>query len=151
MSDIDSITRKLEAFCAYQERCLFEIKNKLEEFDLSEIEKASIISSLKTNKFWNEERFAEAYCQGKVRIKRWGKQKIKAGLIQKHVESGTIKSALESIDELDYSRSIQSLYEKKSQELKSEKDPWTKKQKIMRYLASRGFTFEEINSVVNNK
>ncbi len=151
MSDIDSITRKLEAFCAYQERCLFEIKNKLEEFDLSEIEKASIISSLKTNKFWNEERFAEAYCQGKVRIKRWGKQKIKAGLIQKHVESGIIKSALDSIDELDYSRSIQSLYEKKSLELKSEKDPWNKKQKIMRYLASRGFSFEEINSVVNNE
>ncbi len=151
MSDIDSITRKLEAFCAYQERCLFEIKNKLEEFDLSDSVKTSIISSLKTNKFWNEERFAEAYCQGKVRIKRWGKQKIKAGLIQKHVESGTIKSALESIDELDYSRSIQSLYEKKSQELKSEKDPWNKKQKIMRYLASRGFSFEEITSVVNNE
>jgi regulatory protein len=151
LSDIDSITRKLEAFCAYQERCLFEIKNKLEEFDLSDSEKTSIISSLRTNKFWNEERFAEAYCQGKVRIKRWGKQKIKAGLIQKHVESGTIKSALESINELDYLYALQSLYEKKSQELKSEKDPWTKKQKIMRYLASRGFSFEEINSVVNNE
>ncbi len=151
MSDIDSITRKLEAFCAYQERCLFEIKNKLEEFDLSDSVKTSIISSLKTNKFWNEERFAEAYCQGKVRIKRWGKQKIKAGLIQKHVESGTIKSALESINELDYLYALQSLYEKKSQELKSEKDPWKKIQKIMRYLASRGFSFEEINSVVNNE
>jgi regulatory protein len=151
LSDIDSITRKLEAFCAYQERCLFEIKNKLEEFDLSDSVKTSIISSLKTNKFWNEERFAEAYCQGKVRIKRWGKQKIKAGLIQKHVESGTIKSALESINELDYLYALQSLYEKKSQELKSEKDPWKKIQKIMRYLASRGFSFEEINSVVNNE
>jgi regulatory protein len=151
LSDIESITRKLEAFCAYQERCLFEIKNKLEEFDLSDGDKTNIISSLKTNKFWNEERFAEAYCQGKVRIKRWGKQKIKAGLIQKHVESGTIKSALESINELDYLYALQSLYEKKSQELKSEKDPWTKKQKIMRYLASRGFSFEEINSVVNNE
>ena len=147
MSDIESITRKLEAFCAYQERCLFEIKNKLEEFDLSDSEKTSIISSLKTNKFWNEERFAEAYCQGKVRIKRWGKQKIKAGLIQKHVEAAIIKSALDSINELDYLHALQSLYEKKSQELKSEKDPWTKKQNILRYLASRGFSFEEINSV----
>jgi regulatory protein len=147
LSDIESITRKLEAFCAYQERCLFEIKNKLEEFDLSDNKKASIILSLKTNKFWNEERFAEAYCQGKVRIKRWGKQKIKAGLIQKHVETAIIKSALESIDESDYSSAIQSLYEKKSLELKTEKDPWTKKQKTLRYLASRGFSFEEINSV----
>jgi regulatory protein len=139
----------LEAFCAYQERCLFEIKNKLIEYDLSDSEKTSIISSLKTNKYWNEERFAEAYCQGKVRIKRWGKQKIKTGLIQKHVDSGIIKSALDLIDELDYSNALQSLFEKKSLELKSEKDPWTKKQKILRYLASRGFTFEEINSVMN--
>lgn len=147
MSDLESITRKLEAFCAYQERCLFEIKNKLDEFDLSDIEKASIISSLKTNKFWNEERFAEAYCQGKVRIKRWGKQKIKAGLIQKHVDSGIIKAALASIDDTDYTKALQSLYVKKSLELKSEKDPWNKKQKILRYLASRGFSFEEINSI----
>jgi len=145
LSDIESITRKLEAFCAYQERCLFEIKNKLEEFDLSDGEKTYIISSLKINKFWNEERFAEAYCQGKVRIKRWGKQKIKAGLIQKHVEAAIIKSALESIDESDYSHALQSLYEKKSNELNNEKDPWNKKQKIMRYLASRGFSFDEIN------
>ena len=145
MSDIESITRKLEAFCAYQERCLFEIKNKLEEFNLSDGEKTHIISSLKINKFWNEERFAEAYCQGKVRIKRWGKQKIKAGLIQKHVEAAIIKSALESIDESDYSHALQSLYEKKSNELNNEKDPWNKKQKIMRYLASRGFSFDEIN------
>ncbi len=149
MSDLENITHKLEAFCAYQERCLFEIKNKLEEFDLSDTEKTYVILSLKTNKYWNEERFAEAYCQGKVRIKRWGKQKIKAGLIQKHVDSGIIKSALESIDELDYSNALQSLFEKKSQELKSEKDPWIKKQKIMRYLASRGFSFEEINNLVN--
>lgn len=147
MSDLESITRKLEAFCAYQERCLFEIKNKLEEFDLSDNEKASIISSLKTNKFWNEERFAEAYCQGKVRIKRWGKQKIKVGLIQKHVDSGIIKAALASIDDTDYTKALQSLYEKKSLELKSEKDPWNKKQKVLRYLASRGFSFEEINSI----
>jgi regulatory protein len=145
LSDIESITRKLEAFCAYQERCLFEIKNKLEEFDLSDGEKTHIISSLKTNKFWNEERFAEAYCQGKVRIKRWGKQKIKAGLIQKHVEAAIIKSALESIDESDYSHALQSLYVKKLIELNNEKDTWTKKQKINRYLASRGFSFDEIN------
>ncbi len=149
MSDLENITHKLEAFCAYQERCLFEIKNKLEEFDLSDTEKTYVILSLKTNKYWNEERFAEAYCQGKVRIKRWGKQKIKAGLIQKHVDSGIIKSALESIDELDYSNALQSLFEKKSQELKSEKDPWIKKQKILRFLASRGFSFEEINNLVN--
>lgn len=147
MSDLENITRKLEAFCAYQERCLFEIKNKLVEFDLSDSEKSSIISSLKTNKFWNEERFAEAYCQGKVRIKRWGKQKIKAGLIHKHVEASIIKSALESLDDTEYYSALQSLYEKKSNELHNEKDPWNKKQKILRYLASRGFSFEEISSL----
>ena len=107
------------------------------------------VNSEITNKYWNEERFAEAYCQGKVRIKRWGKQKIKSGLIQKHVDSGIIKSALDLIDELDYSNALQSLFEKKSQELKSEKDPWLKKQKILRFLASRGFSFEEINNLVN--
>lgn len=147
MSDIESITRKLEAFCAYQERCLFEIKNKLEEFDLLVSEKSAIISTLKTNNYWEEERFAAAYCQGKVRIKRWGKQKIKAGLIQKRVESTIIKSALESIDDSDYAHAVKSLYEKKSLELKSEKDSWTKKQKILRFLASRGFSFEDIGLV----
>ncbi len=151
MSDTEDIIRKLEAYCAYQERCVFEVNNKLAEYDLSDKDKMRILASLHENKFLNEERFAEAYAQGKLRIKRWGKQKIKAGLIQKHVDAKIIKLALESLDEKEYDRALQSLYEKKSNELHNEKDPWNKKQKIMRYLASRGFTFEEISSVKNEE
>jgi regulatory protein len=151
VSDIEDIIRKLEAYCAYQERCVFEVNNKLAEYDLSDKDKIRILASLHENKFLNEERFAEAYAQGKLHIKRWGKQKIKAGLIQKHVDAKIIKLALESLDEKEYDRALQSLYEKKSNELHNEKDPWNKKQKIMRYLASRGFTFEEISSVKNEE
>jgi len=147
MSDIEDITRKLEAFCAYQERCLFEVKVKLESFDLSDKQNAQIIESLQTNRFLNEKRFAEAYAQGKLRIKRWGKQKIKAGLFQKHVDSQLIKEALESLDDKDYLQALESLVAKKTQELKNEKDNWTKKQKIMRYLVSRGFSYEEIGQL----
>lgn len=143
MSDIVDITRKLEGFCAYQERCVFEVKNKLENYDLSKDDCALILKSLQENKFQNEQRFAESYAQGKLRIKRWGKQKIKAELIQKHVEAPIIKVALDSLDENEYQHAIGSLIEKKSNELKSEKDPWTKKQKVLRYLASRGFSYAE--------
>jgi regulatory protein len=70
--------------------------------------------------------------------------KIKAALIQKSVDKETIKDALESIDYHEYLSILKGLIDRKSIELSKEKDEWTKKQKILRFLSSRGFSYDEI-------
>ena len=142
--NIDDLIRKLESYCAYQERCLFEIKSKLTQLGSTESDSKKVIDHLEKNRFFDQNRFALNFAQGKLRINKWGKIKIKAGLINKFVDNATIISALESIEYEEYSTILKGLIDRKKAELSKEKDDWAKKQKILRFLTSRGFAYEEI-------
>lgn len=130
---------KIEAYCAYQERCQFEVSKKLHEWGIVGEQQDQLIADLISNRFLDEERFAEAFASGKFRIKKWGKIKIRQHLKQKHISDYSIKKALNSIDMEEYDVTIRSLIEKKANELLKEKDAWQKKAKLVRYLSSKGF------------
>jgi regulatory protein len=61
---------KLEALCAYQERCSFELNSKMISWGLFEDDRNALLADLITNNFLSEERFAEAFTSGKVRVKK---------------------------------------------------------------------------------
>ena len=145
---LEQLIQKLEAYCAYQERCLFEIQNKLNQLEASESDSKSVITHLSKNRFFDQNRFAQSFAQGKLRINKWGKAKIKAALIHKFVDKSIIQEALSAIDDEEYSVVLKSLLDRKMKELSKEKDEWTKKQKILRFLGSRGFSYEEIQDVI---
>ena len=142
--NVDDLIIKLESYCAYQERCLFEIQNKLTQLGSTESDSKKVIEHLSKNRFFDQNRFAVSFAQGKLRINKWGKAKIKAALIHKFVDKANIKSALESIDDEEYTRILKGLIDRKAAELSKEKDDWDKKQKILRFLGSRGFSYDEI-------
>ena len=143
----EQIILKLEAYCAYQERSLFEIETKLATLDSSPTDFKSIIAHLSECKFFNQERFAISYAIGKFRNNKWGKQKIKAGLFQKKINTDLISKALSSIDITEYKSMAQNLYEKKWDSLKSEKNDFERKQKTLRYLQSKGFEYDKISGL----
>ena len=142
--EIDDLIVKLESYCAYQERCLFEIQNKLNQLGATESEAKKVIEHLEKFRFYDQKRFAQSFAQGKLRINKWGKAKIKAALIQKFINKETIKDALYSIDYDEYLSILKGLIHRKNSELSKEKDEWLKKQKILRFLSSRGFSYDEI-------
>ncbi len=142
--EIDDLIVKLESYCAYQERCLFEIQNKLNQLGATESEAKKVIEHLEKFRFYDQKRFAQSFAQGKLRINKWGKAKIKAALIQKFIDKETIKDALYSIDYDEYLSILKGLIHRKNTELSKEKDEWLKKQKILRFLSSRGFSYDEI-------
>jgi regulatory protein len=142
--EIDDLIVKLESYCAYQERCLFEIQNKLNQLGATESESKKVIEHLEKFRFYDQKRFAQSFAQGKLRINKWGKAKIKAALIQKFIDKETIKDALYSIDYEEYLSILKGLIHRKNSELSKEKDEWLKKQKILRFLSSRGFSYDEI-------
>ena len=143
----EQIILKLEAYCAYQERSLFEIETKLAALNSNPTDYKSIIAHLSECNFFNQERFAIIYAIGKFRNNKWGKQKIKAGLFQKKISADLISKALSSIDITEYKSTAQNLYEKKWISLKSEKNEFERKQKIIRYLKSKGFEYDEISNL----
>lgn len=139
---------KIEAYCAYQERCQYEVATKLYAWGIVGEQQDQLISDLIVNRFLDEERFAEAYVSGKFRIKRWGRIKIRQHLKQKQISEYSIKKGLASIDMEEYYASIAHLIERKSADLEAETDPWKKKAKIVRFLASKGYEQELIYEVL---
>lgn len=144
----EQIIQKMEAFCAYQERCLHEVLTKLQRLGTDEVLANEILTHLKDQRFLDERRFVEAFVHGKLRINKWGRQKIKAALIQKRISANLIQEGLYTfISDDEYHAILLSLIARKKNELTSEKNLHIKKQKLMRFLLSRGFQYDEFSSV----
>jgi regulatory protein len=136
---------KLASFCAYQERCHQEVREKLRSFQLTNDEIEEVISLLIDEKFLNEQRFAIAFAGGKFRVKQWGKIKIRHELQQRNISANCIKKALESIDSEDYYQTLYEIAQKKADQLtKSIAD----RQKLYNFLASKGYESNLIQEVI---
>ena len=94
----DQVLDKMAKYCAYQERSVKEVTDKLKTFEISEKEREEIIHYLIDNKFVNDERFARAFVRGKINQSGWGVNKIRFHLIQKGVSKDIIDEALQSFD-----------------------------------------------------
>ena len=136
--------QKAKQYCAYQERCHSEVKEKLYSFGLHKKEVEESLSNLIEENYLNEERFAIQYAGGKFRIKQWGRVKIKYSLKQKQVSEYCIKKALAVINETEYNKTLQKLADQKLKTLKAEKNIFIKKRKLQDHLLQKGF---EINLV----
>jgi len=138
----------LKQYCAYQERCHREVKEKLYALGVWKRDHDEIIATLIEENYLNEERFAIAYAGGKFRIKGWGRVKIKYELKQKRVSEYCIKKALKQIDESNYIDKLTKLAIEKYQSLKGEQY-LIRKKKTIDYLVGRGFELDLINFVIS--
>lgn len=146
---VDKALQKLKHYCAYQERSHREVKEKLYAIGMYKSQVEEIISQLIEGNYLNEERYAIAFAGGKFRQLQWGKVKIRYELKQNGISEYCIKKAIKMIADEDYYHTLNKLYLKKKQSLKSEKNVFTKKAKLYAYLAQKGFEPGEINQVMN--
>ena len=143
----DQALQKIKSFCAYQERCHLEVKQKLYSFGLYKNDVEKIIAQLIDENFLNEERFAIAFAGGKFRINQWGKVKIKYELQQKGISNYCISLALRNIDEEDYSITINKLTKAKWISLKSEQYI-VREHKTKNYLIQKGYEHSLIEAAI---
>ena len=144
---INEIRDKLAKYCAYQDRCHWEVENKLKEFFVIPEAKDEIIIYLIQNNFLNEERFTKSFVRGKFNQKNWGRIKIRSELKKRKIPIKMIESALKEIDEDQYQSTLVDLFEKKKNALKSERESFKKKLKIQNFLLQKGFERENIQSL----
>ncbi len=155
--DTQTAYRKLQKYCAYQERCEQEVKEKLKSLGQSSADAQDIIVWLIEENFLNQKRFAHLYAGSKFRLKRWGRIKIKQGLRLKKVSPTLISNALaEEIDEDDYVASMQYLLQKKMDSLQVRNKfykPQEIKLKLVSYLQQKGYesdiVWREVKAFVN--
>ena len=129
---------KIEGFCAYQERCAWEVRIKLREWQTPEAEAESIIAELIQQNFLNEERYARAFAGGKFRIKKWGWKKIKFELLKREISSYCLLQAQKEIDAEQYLQVLKAVLSEKARGLKN-KSALQRKALLVNYAVSRGF------------
>jgi regulatory protein len=137
---LDDLKLKLEHYCAYQERSVFEVEQKLRKFTHNENTISIIKDALFTDNFLNQNRFVDAFIQGKINQKRWGKTKIKAGLIRHQVPLDVIDKKLSSLSVDVYKENLFTLARKKAKTISNDCSDFEKKSKVMRFLYSKGYT-----------
>jgi len=140
------ILDKLRSYCAYQERCVSELKDKLRQWKIDDDKAVKIIARLIEENYLNEERFARAFAGGKFRINKWGKAKIIYELHRKQLPDNIIQLGLEEIDEAEYIETLKELLAKKSREIK-EKDGFKKKQKLISFAVQKGYEYELVKKL----
>lgn len=138
---------RLEALCAYQERCSFELIKKMNLWFIDREDQDRLLAELISTNFLNEERFAEAFTSGRTRIKRWGKIKIRVELKKKMISNYSIDKALKGIDLDEYWANLIHITQRKW-DLSNENDPFKKKMKLYRFLNTKGYEADLIKDAV---
>jgi regulatory protein len=131
-------TRKLEGYCAYQDRCHKEVNSKLKEMGMIPAAIDEIVGHLLKENFLNEERFARSFARGKFNIKKWGKKRIINELKQRDITKYNLKLALKEIDEDIYLETLEILAKKRAMQL-TETNVFRKRKKLADYLLYRGW------------
>ena len=134
----DQVLDKMAKYCAYQERCVKDVRDKLKTFEIPEEEKAKILDYLLDNRFVNDERFVKSFVRGKVNQSGWGVNKIRFHLIQKGIEKDIIEEALGQTDEEAYRQRLIEILKTKAKTVKADSD-FEKKRKLAAYAMQKGF------------
>ena len=140
---------RIRTWCDLQERAHSHVVKKLYSWGVYRDEIDQIISELISDNYLNEERFARAFVSGKFRIKKWGWNKIETELKRKQVSKYSIAIAKKELEEEDYLGTLKQLIEKKRPLVKAKSD-WELNQKLIRFAMSKGYTYEDIQSVMGD-
>lgn len=140
--------RKLQAYCAFQERCHEEVRSKLISLGVFGERLETVIVQLIEDDFLNEMRFSIAYTGGKFRIKKWGKIKISLALKRKKISEYCIRKAIESeIPDAAYHTTLKGLLLKKKQFIK-EKEPFLVRKKLIHHAQQKGYEYAVIDLII---
>ncbi len=127
---------KARKYCAYQERCLADVKARLVEWKASEQTIEKIIRTLEKEDFINEERYAISFALGKLRSNKWGKNKIFYAMSRKRIPEIYIQMGLNEIEDEEYIKTLKNILSSKKID---EKDEFRRNNKLVKYAVQKGF------------
>jgi len=139
---------KMQNYCSYQERSLFDVKSKLINGKVQEKVIDEIINELVKEDYLDEERYAKAFAGGKFRINKWGKNKIINELNKKQIPDIYIQIGLQEIDDDEYFNTLKEIISKKDAIIKIA-DPEKRIQNLANYAISKGYNRGLVWKVLN--
>tara|TARA_B100000902_G_C26654497_1_gene595387 strand:+ start:48 stop:518 length:471 start_codon:yes stop_codon:yes gene_type:complete len=149
LKDTKEAAKLIRNYCAIQERCIFDVRSKLQGWGILYKDIREIIKELVHHNFINESRYAKTFCRGKFNIKKWGRMKIIYEMKKKNISEDDINQGIRIIDNHEYKKVLESLYIRKSKSIKI-KDKFKKEAKIAKFLQQKGFETNMIWELINN-
>lgn len=108
------ILARIRHYCAYQERCSYEVDQKLAQWKVAPARIKKIRHILTEEGFIDESRYARIFVRSKFHINKWGRLKIRHELKSRAIPEMLISKALEEIGEDDYLNTLRELASKKN-------------------------------------
>ncbi len=141
---------RLETLCARSEHSVGELQMKLRTWGINPDDARDILESLQKRRYVDDVRFARAYTRDKLRFSRWGRAKIRIGLMSKRVKGELIGLALEEIDENEYREVLMAVLRAKMRTIE-DVESYEGKTRLFRYGVSRGFEMAEVSNAIRSK
>ncbi len=129
----------LQHYCAYQDRCHQEARDKLWELGYGGDAAEEVIVDLIKDKYLDEERFARSYARGKFKMKKWGRYRIRRELKKRHLSDYCIKKAMTEIDDGEYYATLCAELERRHALEKPGQHPYLKRRRLADYAVKRGY------------
>ncbi|MBR4739204.1 MAG: RecX family transcriptional regulator [Bacteroidales bacterium] len=134
-------------YCALGEQCESGVRQKLIVWGATSGDVKLIVERLRAEDYLNDMRYARAFCEGKLLQQRWGRQKVLYHLRTKHLPKEAIEAGMAVIDDDTYYSIMADEADKKLRTLGGEMTPEVRR-KMLSFLASRGYSAEEISRVI---
>ena len=142
-----SIKKKIEYYCVFQERCHFDVINKLNKLGIYDDQIDEYICYLIDENFLSETRYSETFVRGKFNYNHWGRIKIKRQLKLKNISEWNINNALKQIDDEQYEKKLDTICKKQIEQISGTN--YEVKNKIIRRLAQKGWETDKIIKCLN--
>lgn len=142
---------RIAGYCSKAERAEWDVRRKLETWEVESDAILKIVERLKREKYLDEARFCRSFVRDKARFNKWGRNKIVFELKKKRIEESKIQTALsEFLEEGDnpFETHLMQILETKAKSVKA-KDIYDKRNKLLRFALGRGFTMEQALKCVN--
>ncbi len=141
--------KKSAQICSRKEMCIFDIKKKCTLWELNEDETDVVIQYLINEKYIDETRFVEFFCNDKIKFNKWGKIKVRHHLSAKSVSNKLVDRFLQGFDYDLYFQIAKELLIAKAKSVKY-KDKYEFKIKLSNFAASRGFEYDIFSDIIDD-
>ena len=141
------ILDSLRGLCSRREYCYADVLRKAKDALDGDVQAAKeVADELVADRYVDDHRYASAYARDKSAIQGWGEVKIRYMLSAKGVPRDVIDKALQEIDQNKADSRLEKLLHAK---LKSLKDDPQVRLKLLRFALGRGYSYDEVNSLIN--
>lgn len=121
---------------------------KMRPWGLSDEEQAQVMQQLTEGRYVDDERFARAFVNDKVRYGKWGRRKIEQALWMKHIDEDISASVLDEVDDEDYLAVLRPMVKQKLRSTTAASD-YELRMKVTKWALSRGFTMDIIRQCLD--